>query len=149
MRVGIIKYPGSNCDEDTFRYFSTDGNGENNDVFFIWHKEIEMPDAMDLLIIPGGFAFGDRYYTKGATGEYDIDPGKMAVKSPVTKIIMQAHRNKIPILGICNGFQILTHLGLLPGTMGQNNTKLFCSKKVNCNVYNTNQHINNNKKLHI
>ena len=146
MRIGIIKYPGSNCDEDTFRYFSTDGNGENNDVFFIWHKEIEMPDAMDLLIIPGGFAFGDRYYTKGATGEYDIDPGKMAVKSPVTKIIMQAHRNKIPILGICNGFQILTHLGLLPGTMGQNNTKQFCSKKVNCNVYNTNQHINNEIK---
>lgn len=146
MRIGIIKYPGSNCDEDTFRYFSTDNKGENNDVFFIWHKETEMPDAMELLVIPGGFAFGDRYYTNGATGEYDMEPGKMAIKSPVSKIIMQAYRNKIPILGICNGFQILTQLGLLPGTLGQNNSKLFCSKPVDCNIYVSNE-INNNVKI--
>ena len=135
MRIGIIKYPGSNCDEDTFRYFSTDENGEKNDVFFIWHKETIMPSAMDLLVIPGGFAFGDRYYTQGATGEYFLDPGKMAIKSPITKVIMQAHREKIPILGICNGFQILIHLGLLPGTLSQNNSKQFCSKQVDCVVY--------------
>ena len=144
MRIGIIKYPGSNCDEDTFRYFSTDSQGLRNDVFFIWHKELEMPDAMELLIIPGGFAFGDRYYTKGATGEYDMEPGKMAIKSPVTKIIMQAYRKKIPILGICNGFQILTHLGLLPGTLGQNNSKLFCSKRVECKIHKDNQIDSNN-----
>ena len=136
MRIGIIKYPGSNCDEDTFRYFSTDENGEKNDVFFIWHKETKMPKKMNLLIIPGGFAFGDRYYTKGATGEYKMEPGKMAVKSPVTDIIMQTYREKIPILGICNGFQILVHLGLLPGTLGQNKSRQFCSQNVSCMVYN-------------
>jgi phosphoribosylformylglycinamidine synthase subunit PurL len=136
MHIGIIKYPGSNCDEDTFRYFSTDENGEKNNVFFIWHKETIIPSIIDLLIIPGGFAFGDRYYTKGATGEYFMDPGKMAVKSPVSKIIMQSYKDKIPILGICNGFQILVHLGLLPGTLGQNNSKQFCSKMVDCIVYN-------------
>lgn len=147
MRIGIIKYPGSNCDEDTFRYFSTDENGEKNDVFFIWHKETIMPSAMNLLIIPGGFAFGDRYYTNGATGEYDMDPGKMAVKSPVTKIIMQTYREKIPILGICNGFQILIHLGLLPGILKQNKSQQFCSQIVDCSVYSgiDNDIINNYK----
>ena len=136
MRIGIIKYPGSNCDEDTFRYFSTDENGENNDVFFIWHKETNMPSAMDLLIIPGGFAFGDRYYTKGATGEYDMDPGKMAVKSAVTKIIMQTYREKIPILGICNGFQILTETGLLPGALKRNDNLHFISKHHHLKIVN-------------
>ena len=82
MNIGIIRYPGSNCDFDTQRYFGG---------FFIWHTEsdVNVLDNLDLLIIPGGFAFGDRHYNK-ATEKYIISPGTMAIKSPVTIIIKEA-----------------------------------------------------------
>ena len=82
MKVGIIRYPGSNCDQDMLNYF------EN--AFYIWHKEDVLTRAIDLLVIPGGFAFGDRYY-KNATSEYVISPGQMALESPVTSIIKNAY----------------------------------------------------------
>ena len=82
-------------------------------------------------MIPGGFAFGDRYY-KNATSEYVISPGQMAIESPVTSIIKEAYENKIPILGICNGFQILTKLNLLPGELKLNNDKKFTCRNVQC-----------------
>ena len=87
-------------------------------VFFIWHKETNcnILTDLDLLVIPGGFAFGDRIYNK-ATENYTISPGTMAIQSPVTVIIKEAAKRKIPILGICNGFQILTQLNLLPGKL--------------------------------
>ena len=124
MKIGIIRYPGSNCDFDTQRYFGG---------FFIWHKEtsFDVLTNLDLLIIPGGFAFGDRYYNK-ATEEYKISPGTMAIESPVTIIIKEAAKRKIPILGICNGFQILTQLNLLPGKLLLNDSKKFICKKVEC-----------------
>ena len=85
MRVGIIRYPGSNCDYDTQRYFGG---------FFIWHTEssFDVLNGLDLLVIPGGFAYGDRYYNK-ATEEYIISPGSMAIKSPVTAVIREAAKN--------------------------------------------------------
>ena len=126
MSVGIIRYPGSNCDYDTLRYFS--------DSFFIWHKETEYPENMKLLVIPGGFAFGDRLYDN-ATSSYIISPGTMALKSPVSNIIKEAAKRKIPILGICNGFQILTQMGLLPGTLIINNNKKFTCKNVACTIH--------------
>ena len=86
MKVGIIQFPGSNCCKDTSKYF------ENS--IYIWHKETILPN-IDFLIIPGGFAFGDRYYNK-ATDEYTIEPGKMALNSPVTKIIYDAVEKKYP-----------------------------------------------------
>ena len=124
MKIGIIRYPGSNCDIDTFNYF---GN-----CFYIWYKETKLP-SLDLLIIPGGFAFGDRYYDT-ATADYTINPGKMAIEAPVTNIIQEAATQKIPILGICNGFQILLQLKLLPGELIKNNTNTFTCKRVNCLV---------------
>ena len=129
MLIGIIKYPGSNCDIDIFNYF-------NNwfDVFYIWHKEKELNEQVDLIIIPGGFAFGDRVYNK-ATDSYKIDPGEMAIQSNVTQIILNAAKNKIPILGICNGFQILTKLKLLPGELVINKNNKFNCKKVNIKAY--------------
>ena len=123
MKVGIVRYPGSNCDQDMLNYFE--------DAFYIWHKEELLTCEIDLLVIPGGFAFGDRYY-KNATSEYVISPGQMALESPVTSIIKKAHENKIPILGICNGFQILTKLKLLPGELKLNNDKKFTCKNVQC-----------------
>ena len=125
MKVGIIRYPGSNCDFDTLRYF------ENS--FFIWHDQTDVSilDDVDLIVIPGGFAFGDRVYVK-ATDEYVIDPGEMALNSPVTQIIFEAVKRKIIILGICNGFQILVKLKLLGGRLESNRTALFVCKKLSC-----------------
>ena len=124
MKIGIIRYPGSNCDFDTLRYFKNS--------IFIWHKETVLPD-IDLLIIPGGFAFGDRYYEK-ATEKYVISPGQMALESPVTKVIHEAVAKNILILGICNGFQILTKLNLLPGKLRQNNSKKFECREIKCSL---------------
>ena len=123
MRIGVIRYPGSNCFFDTIRYF-----GEENCVE-IWHTEKELTENIHLLIIPGGFAFGDRYYEK-ATKSFEYNPGKMAKEAHVTTIIENAYQRNIPILGICNGFQILTKMGLLPGKLVQNEDLLFMSKKV-------------------
>tara|TARA_B110000495_G_scaffold197392_1_gene207584 strand:+ start:475 stop:2703 length:2229 start_codon:yes stop_codon:yes gene_type:complete len=146
QRIGIIRYPGSNCDIDTLNYFNTDVSNS----FYIWHKEKILPHQLDLLVIPGGFAFGDRIYNK-ATGDYIISPGTMAIDSPVTNIIMEAAKQKIPILGICNGFQILTQLGLLPGELVLNNYKQFVCKEVNCTVnFNSeNYKYNGNTQLYI
>lgn len=123
MKVGIIRYPGSNCDYDMMRYFY--------DSVYIWHKEDILKYDIDLLVIPGGFAFGDRLYNN-ATSNYIISPGKMASESPVTKIIYSAVKSKIPILGVCNGFQILIQLGLLPGKLKINLNNKFTCKKVKC-----------------
>ena len=128
-RIGIIRYPGSNCDADAFRYFNT----PETPCFYIWHKETELPSDLKMIVIPGGFAFGDRLYEE-ATGTYKISPGTMALQSPVTQVILEAASKKIPILGICNGFQILTGLGLLPGKLEFNDNKKFTCKKVLCSV---------------
>jgi phosphoribosylformylglycinamidine synthase len=141
MKVGIIQFPGSNCCHDTSNYF--------HNHIYIWHKETELPN-IDMLVIPGGFAFGDRYYDK-ATNEYTIEPGKMALNSPVTKIIYEAVEKKIPILGICNGFQILTHMKLLPGKLELNTNKKFTCQKVNCTITSTflNQYKNSDEYLYV
>ena len=123
MKTGIVRYPGSNCDFDALRYF------ENSR--FIWHTETKLPSDIDLLVIPGGFAFGDRVYEK-ATENYKIQPGRKAVESPVSNLILEACEKKIVVLGICNGFQILTHLGLLPGTLVENSDKKFHSRPEIC-----------------
>lgn len=122
LNIGIIVYPGSNCAEDMKRYFP--------ESFFIWHTETKWR-PLDLLIIPGGFAFGDRDY-KYATHDFIMNPGKKALESPVSEIIYKAHRMGIPIFGVCNGFQILTQMGLLPGNLNLNLNKRFTCKHVNC-----------------
>lgn len=132
INVGIIRYPGSNCDLETFRYFNF--NNENK-CFFIWHKETDFSllNNLDLLVLPGGFAFGDRIYNK-ATENYIISPGTMALQSPVSILIQEAVNRNIAILGICNGFQILTQMNLLPGKLLLNDCKKFVCKKVKCNI---------------
>ena len=136
MKVGIIVYPGSNCDKDTLMYFPN--------AHYIWHKTDKLlNNNIDLLVLPGGFAFGDRYY-KNATGEYVISPGQMALESPVTQIIKKANENKIPIIGICNGFQILTKMNLLPGELTLNIDKKFTCKNIKCEL--TERYSKENKK---
>tara|TARA_Y100000992_G_scaffold295153_1_gene255732 strand:- start:158 stop:2305 length:2148 start_codon:yes stop_codon:yes gene_type:complete len=130
MNIGIIRYPGSNCDIETKTYFSDLG-----ECFYIWHKEEDESILNDviLLVLPGGFAFGDRIYNK-ATEQYQISPGTMALNSPVSKIIKKAVSKKIPIIGICNGFQILTQMELLPGSLIMNETGKFICDRVKCNI---------------
>ena len=123
-------YPGSNCDKDTYNYFTHHGC----ECFYIWHHEDKLEKHIDLLVLPGGFAYGDRLYDK-ATGGYTMEPGKMASLSPVKNIIKTAVNNNIIVLGICNGFQILIEMGLLPGKLIENNDKKFTCKKVKCNIY--------------
>lgn len=127
MKVGIIRYPGSNCDNDTLRFFKGG--------FYIDYREKNLP-SLDLLVIPGGFAFGDRVYEK-ATGVYKISPAEKAAKCEVTKLIYQAKELRIPIFGICNGFQILLKLKLLPGELVKNSDNKFNSKSVKC-IFKTN-----------
>jgi phosphoribosylformylglycinamidine synthase len=134
-RVGIIRYPGSNCDIETMDYFGKDNS------MYIWHTQydINILNDIDLLVLPGGFAFGDRIYDK-ATGNYTISPGTMALNSPVTVLIKVAVEKSIPIIGICNGFQILTQLNLLPGKLELNPCQKFMCKKVQCIVDNKGKH---------
>ena len=126
MHVGIIVFPGATCERDIekwllrHRHIST----------FISHKETFIPHHYDLLIIPGGFAFGDRIYEK-ATGDYIKDPGAKAVESPIM-YALQGEIGYTPILGICNGFQILVHAGFLPGRLEQNEKKVFWCDETSC-----------------
>ena len=124
--IAIVRYPGSNCDIETMRYFSFGGNK----CSYIWHEETDITilDTIDMIILPGGFAFGDRVYDK-ATGTFEMSPGTMAISCGVTSIILEANKRQIPILGICNGFQILTKLGILPGSLELNESgKFICNK---------------------
>ena len=129
-KIGIIRYPGSNCDLDTYNYFNRMGFSP----FFISHTETELQNDIELIVIPGGFAFGDRVYNH-ATEDYIIKPGKMAIQCPVTKVIIEANNKDVPILGICNGFQILIELNLLPGKLEKNKNNKFTCKKVKCTSY--------------
>lgn len=128
LYVGVIRFPGSNCDFDALNFFRTFGH----EAEFIWYKNKTLPSC-DLLVLPGGFAFGDRVYEK-ATGDYHIDPGALAVNSPIVDAIRNAAEKNVPILGICNGFQILVKAGLLPGALVQNKSKKFFCDYVACKV---------------
>lgn len=144
MKIGIIRYPGSNCYQDTVRFF-----GEEHCIE-IWYKQTELDEHIDLLVIPGGFAFGDRYYEK-ATDVFENNPGKMAIEAPVTSIIRDVHLKNIPILGICNGFQILTKLELLPGRLIRNVSGKFISEKVqlHCSYTSENHTYNTDTEMYI
>ncbi|MBI2039347.1 MAG: phosphoribosylformylglycinamidine synthase I [Candidatus Niyogibacteria bacterium] len=128
MRIGIIRFPGSNCDYDALKFFAKAGHAP----FFVWYKEHRIPKC-DFLVLPGGFAFGDRVYEK-ATAKYTIDPGVLALRSLIMAAIRKWAAAGKPILGICNGFQILVKAGLLPGALLQNESKRFFCDWTTCRV---------------
>jgi phosphoribosylformylglycinamidine synthase I len=105
MRFGIVVFPGSNCDEDAF-YAASQLFGQ--DATYLWHKDTDLKGA-DVVILPGGFAHGDYLRT-----------GAMARFSPIMREVAGFAERGGPVLGICNGFQILLEAGLLPGAMLRN-----------------------------
>lgn len=115
LKIGVVRFPGSNCYEDTLKFFQNHGHVPLE----IWHKKSKVDFPFDFIVLPGGFAFGDRVYRR-ATEEYEIEPGTMALQSPVMDIVRNFAEKRKPILGICNGFQILTRLELLPGELRRN-----------------------------
>ncbi len=113
MKVGIVVYPGTNCELDTkYAYEKL-----NADVDLIWHKNDKFNAKYDLIILPGGFSYGD-YLRSGAIAKF----------SPIMKSIMEYADKGGNILGICNGFQILLEVGLLPGAMKKNKNIHFVSE---------------------
>ncbi len=118
MRAGVIVFPGSNCDRDLAVAFRRAGA----DVTMIWHKESSLP-PLDVVGIPGGFSFGD-YLRCGA----------IAAQSPICKAVVDHAKNGGYVIGICNGFQVLTETGLLPGALMRNAGLKFICKTVDLTV---------------
>jgi phosphoribosylformylglycinamidine synthase len=123
MRAAVIQFPGSNCDRD-MAVAIRDITGA--DTSLVWHRESELPTGLDLIAIPGGFSYGD-YLRSGA----------MAARSPVMQAVIAAAGRGVPVLGVCNGFQILTEAGLLPGALMRNAGIRFVCRTVGLTVENS------------
>ena len=127
MKVAVVVFPGTNCDRDTKWAFEKLGA----DVDFIWHSE-ESLGNYDLVVLPGGFSYGD-YLRSGAIAKF----------SPVMKAVSLYAKDGGKVLGICNGFQVLTEARLLPGALKRNDGLHFISKHQNlCVVNNNNAFLN-------
>lgn len=120
MRAAIVRFPGSNCDEDALRAARRAGC----ESYYVWHREADLQGA-DVVIIPGGFSYGD-YLRSGAIARF----------SPVMQAVQQHAADGGPVLGICNGFQILCEAGLLPGALLPNAGLTFVSRPVTVAVEN-------------
>lgn len=113
MKVGIIQFPGTNCEYDTQYAFKTLGC----ETQILWHKEEMIPEETDLVVVAGGFSYGD-YLRSGA----------IAKMSPIMKALKRYADNGGKVLGICNGFQVLTEIALLPGALKRNEGLHFISR---------------------
>jgi phosphoribosylformylglycinamidine synthase I len=123
VKLGIVVFPGSNCERDVHHVL--------NDVIgisaqYVWHMEDSIDDC-DALILPGGFSYGDR-----------LRAGVIAARSPIVEAIKKKAEEGLPILGICNGFQILVEAGLLPGALIKNVKLKFSCKWLEMEVLNVN-----------
>ncbi len=114
IRASVVVFPGSNCDRDV--KVATEAVGAK--VNMVWHGESEVP-ASDFLVLPGGFSYGD-YLRCGA----------MAAHSPIMRDVIAKAKAGMPVIGICNGFQILLETGLLPGALMRNASLLFICRDV-------------------
>ena len=123
MKTGIVVFPGSNCDRDVHHVLN-EVVGMNAE--YVWHTEKSIEDY-DALILPGGFSYGDR-----------LRAGVIAAQSPIVEAIKKKADEGLPILGICNGFQILVEAGLLPGALVKNIKLKFSCKWLAMEVLNVN-----------
>ncbi len=115
MKTAVIVFPGSNCDRDV-QVALRESMGR--EPLMVWHGDSALPET-DLIVVPGGFSYGD-YLRSGA----------MAAQSPVMKDVVAKAKKGVPVLGICNGFQVLTECGLLPGVLMRNAGLKFVCKDV-------------------
>lgn len=122
MRAAVVVFPGSNCDRD----LAVSLRAAGADVEMVWHKETDLPAGVDLVAVPGGFSFGD-YLRCGA----------LAAHAPVTRALVAHAQRGGYVLGICNGFQVLTETGLLPGALIRNASLKFICKPVLLRVEDT------------
>ena len=119
MKTAVVVFPGSNCDRDVAVAVE---NITGVKPHMVWHRESELPDV-DLVVLPGGFSYGD-YLRAGA----------MAARSPIMQTVKAKAEKGLAVLGICNGFQVLTEMGLLPGALMKNRGIKFINRFVNTRV---------------
>ena len=123
MKSAVIVFPGSNCDRDlAVAIEQVTGRAPA----MVWHRESELPDGTDFIALPGGFSYGD-YLRSGA----------MAARSPIMRAVSGAASRCVPVLGNCNGFQVLTETGLLPGALMRNAGLNFVCRPVGLKVENS------------
>ncbi len=128
MKVAVLRFPGTNCEFDTQYAFEKLGHTTE----LVWHEKESLPANIDLVVVPGGFSYGD-YLRSGSIARF----------SPVMKAVQTYANEGGKVLGICNGFQILTEAGLLPGALKRNNDLHFISKHQNlCVINNDNAFLN-------
>ena len=123
MKTAVIVFPGSNCDRDLAVALELI-TGRKPEM--VWHRETELPDGVDFIGVPGGFSYGD-YLRSGA----------MAARSPVMRAVKEAGARGVPVIGICNGFQVLTEAGMLPGALMRNARLSFVCRPVPLRVENS------------
>ena len=122
MKAAVIVFPGSNCDRDLAVAFKA---VTGTSPVMVWHREATLPDGLDIIGVPGGFSYGD-YLRSGA----------MAARSPIMQAVVAAAAEGRKVLGICNGFQVLTEAGLLPGVLMRNAGIRFVGRDVRLTVAN-------------
>jgi len=123
VNSAVIVFPGSNCDRDIAVALE---QVTGRKPAMVWHKDAELPDRTDFIALPGGFSYGD-YLRSGA----------MAARSPIMRSVTEAAGRGVSILGICNGFQVLTEAGLLPGALMRNAGLSFVCRDVPLTVENS------------
>ncbi|WP_443750463.1 phosphoribosylformylglycinamidine synthase subunit PurQ [Asticcacaulis solisilvae] len=129
MKAAVLVFPGSNCDRDCKTAVETTVGGQ---VEMVWHQESTLPSGLDLIVIPGGFSYGD-YLRCGA----------MASLSPVMAAVKAEAERGVSVLGICNGFQILCESGLLPGALLRNAQLKYVCKPIELKIENRNTRFTN------
>jgi len=123
FRAAVITFPGSNCDRDMAVAIE---RASGSAPLRVWHADAELPERLDFIALPGGFSYGD-YLRSGA----------MAANSPVMRGVKEQAERGVPVLGVCNGFQVLTEAGLLPGALMRNASQNFICRTVALTVENT------------
>lgn len=123
LRAAVITFPGSNCDRDMATALE---QISGTPALRVWHGDADLPDRLDLIALPGGFSYGD-YLRSGA----------MAATSPIMRAVVAAADRGVPVLGVCNGFQVLTEARLLPGALLRNAGQRFICRTVGLTVTST------------